>query len=85
MANPRIRFVGGSSGLYWLGWSLVSLLTFVAAMLVIAQLSGDTRRPPIRVFVGIGVAIAIGGALIKQGRTKPYDPRDPPAALLPAS
>jgi hypothetical protein len=82
-ANPQIRFVAGSTSLYWIGWTLVVVAGLLGVMLlgVLAVKAPDT--PPWRVVFSLPVVFLVGGAFIRQGRGKVYDPRALPKNLLP--
>lgn len=79
--NPAIRFVGGSTALYWLGWLLVALGACFAAIIAWALATGDA--PPRGLFAVVPLALVAGAALVHQGRATPYDPSAPPVRLLP--
>jgi hypothetical protein len=84
-SNPEIRFIGGSSGLYWLGWVLVptglALLGLAAWMLLAAE-------APLRLAWSLVLVAALGlvggSAAIWQGRAGAYDPSAPPPRLVPS-
>jgi hypothetical protein len=80
-ANPRIRYVAGSSGLYVLG---LVLLIFVAVFTVMIVHGFVVGTPPrLRVLAVVPVGVFVAGAFVKHGRAKSYDPIAPPAAFLP--
>ena len=80
--HPAIRFVGGSTGLYWLGWLLLALGALLTAIVGWALVTG-AEAPPRGLFAVIPLALVAGGALVHQGRATPYDPSAPPPKLLP--
>ncbi len=80
---PEIRFVGGSSGLYWVGWALVPTVVVLAGLSAWMLLAGDAPK-----LAGSLVAVCVLGLLgavssIRQGRARPYDPSAPPPSLIP--
>lgn len=79
--HSAIRFIGGSTGLYWLGWLLLALGVLFAAIVGWALVGPGA--PPRGLFAVIPLALVAGGASVHQGRETPYDPSAPPAKLLP--
>lgn len=78
-----IRFVSGSSVLYWLGWFFLVFGALFAAFLIYAL--GWSDKPIPRPMFGITpVTLLVGAGFVKQGGTRVYDPRAIPAKLLPA-
>lgn len=82
-ANPQIRFIAGSTVLYWIGWILVVVTGLLGAILLGALAVGGPRTPPWRVVFSVPVALLVGSAFIRQGRAKTYGPRALPGNLLP--
>ena len=80
--NPAIKFVGGSTQFYWLGWLLVALGVGFAALFVWALVAGH-EAPPRGLLSVVALGLVGGVAAIRQGRATPYDPNAPPANLLP--
>lgn len=80
--NPAIKFVGGSTQFYWLGWFLVALGVGFAALFVGALVAGH-EAPPRGLLSVVALGLVGGVAAIRQGRATPYDPNAPPANLLP--
>lgn len=80
--NPAIKFVGGSTQFYWLGWLLVALAVGFAALFVGALVAGH-EAPPRGLLSVVALGLVGGVAAIRQGRATPYDPNAPPAKLLP--
>jgi hypothetical protein len=82
-ANPQIRFVAGSTSLYWVGWFLVIVTGLLGVGLLVALAVGGPRTPPLRVVFAVPIALLVGVAFIRQGLAKTYDPRALPKNLLP--
>ncbi|MBX3248427.1 MAG: hypothetical protein KF901_14705 [Myxococcales bacterium] len=84
-SHPEIRFLGGSSGLYWLGWALVPTSLAMGGLAAWMIFAGDA---PLRLWVSLVVVTALGlvagSAGIRQGRARPYDPDAPPRDLVPS-
>jgi hypothetical protein len=81
--NPQIRFVAGSTVLYWVGWFLVVVTGLLGVGLLVALAVGGPNTPPLRVVASVPIALLVGIAFIRQGRAKTYDPRALPKDLLP--
>jgi hypothetical protein len=82
-ANPAIRFVAGSSLLYWLGMLLVVFGVFFAGAFGYALLFSP-KPPPRRIIPIIPIALLVGGMFVKQGRARPYAADQLPERLLPS-
>jgi hypothetical protein len=81
-ASPRILFVAGSSVLYGLGWFFLVVAALFGVALVYGLMFVPTP-PPLRAFLSVPLLIVVGGAFIKQGAAKTYDPSAPPPKFLP--
>jgi hypothetical protein len=81
-ASPRILFVAGSSVLNVLGWVFLVIAALFGVGLVYGLMFVPTP-PPLRAFISVPLLIVVGGAFVKQGAAKPYDPSAPPAKFLP--
>lgn len=73
--NPRILFVGGSSLLFWVAALNVPTVAFC---LWLGVARGQQRGLVAALFL-VPLIVAMG----RQGRTKSYDPRHPPARWMP--
>ena len=81
-ASAGILFVAGSSVLYGLGWVFLVAATLFGVALVYGLMFVPTP-PPLRAFISVPLLIVVGGAFVKQGAAKRYDPSAPPAKFLP--
>jgi hypothetical protein len=76
------RFVAGSSLLYLLGWTVIVGALLLGGLFVFG-LATTSKPPPWRVLWTIPLCFVVGGAFLRQGRTKLFDPAQPPAKVFP--
>jgi hypothetical protein len=79
--HSTIAFVAGSTAKLWLSWLLLVISPGLLLLSGFAVADGRWRLWLLAV-VAIGGFVA-GLAGLKQGRGRPYDPKAPPATLLP--
>ncbi len=81
-ASPSIRFVVGSSLLFWAGVAVASLGGLLG-VLVVVGMATTGRMPPAQAIWPVPMAIFVSLGFLRQGRAKLYDPQQLPETMLP--
>ncbi len=79
-ANPHIRFIGGSSLLFVMGWGLLGIGALSGATATWLALTSSPSWP---IVLGTATVLTMGWSNVRSGRGTPFDPDAPPESLLP--